>query len=236
MPGAKGNLVHLEAARTQAIELLASSYAGGLFEIEEYERRVELAQSAETVAALEELTRDVRTDDTALVPAAADTTALAVAAPESGNVLSVFGGTSRKGAWVVPRKLKVWSIFGGSDIDFREAQLAPGVTEVKLFAVMGGTDVIVPPGMHVQVDGQGIMGGFDDNTGTPTPMDPNKPSLRITGVAIMGGIGVTERYPGESGRQARKRRKKERRLREKELRNELEGRVRGDRNQLEPPE
>ncbi len=235
--------VRLEDARARAIELLATTYADGAIDIDEYERRVEAAEAANSVAAIDELIADVRPEEVALVPvgetapavASAPSTALAIAAPETGSVVSVFGGTSRKGAWVVPRRLRVWSVFGGSDIDFRDAQLAPGVHEVKLFTLMGGTNIIVPPGLHVQVDGSGIMGGFDDDLGTPTPPDPNKPILRITGVAIMGGVDVQERYPGESGRQARRRRKRERKLRDKQVRAELEAREAAQAKRLEPP-
>jgi hypothetical protein len=43
-------------------------------------------------------------------------------------------------------RLKVLALFGGVLLDFREARLLPGVTEVHVVAVMGGAQLIVPPG------------------------------------------------------------------------------------------
>ncbi len=41
-------------------------------------------------------------------------------------------------------------------------------------------------------------------------MDPEAPVIRVTGVAIMGGVEVRVRYPGETARDARLRLKAER--------------------------
>jgi hypothetical protein len=40
--------------------------------------------------------------------------------------------------------------------------------------------------------------------------DPHAPTLRITGLACMGGVTVTVRHPGETAGDARRRRKLER--------------------------
>jgi hypothetical protein len=84
----------------------------------------------------------------------------------------------------------------------------------------GGVDVIVPPGMNVECHGVGILGGFDQ-TGEGQPRDPTAPTLRVTGVALMGGVEVTVRHLGESGRDARRRRRQERRERAREFRRDL---------------
>jgi hypothetical protein len=102
---------------------------------------------------------------------------------------------------------------GGAGLDFREARFAPGVTEVHILAIMGGVEVIVPPGITVETTGLGIMGGFDGHSQTVPSDDPSAPVLRIRGLAVMGGIEVKMMLPGETGRDARRRRKDERRQR-----------------------
>ena len=121
-----------------------------------------------------------------------------------------MGGASRRGAWTPARHNFGLAIMGGTELDFREAILGPGVTEVRVLAVWGGVEIIVPPGMNVETHGIGIMGGFDHFTERATT-DPDAPTLRITGFACMGGVEVTQRYPGESSREARRRRRDERR-------------------------
>jgi hypothetical protein len=112
---------------------------------------------------------------------------------------------------------------GGVELDFREAVMPPGLTEVKVFAMWGGVEIIVPPGMNVVCDGIGIMGGFEHAPETNATPDPIAPTLRVSGVALMGGVEVTVRHVGESGRDARRRRRQERRERAREVRRELRG-------------
>jgi hypothetical protein len=231
------SLVHIRAARERTIELLSAQYANDYIDVDELERRVEKAEHATTVAELDALTADlVPIEQAAPVTALANvprstTLVRAEDVPKSKRLLAFFGGTNRKGHWTVPRKLHVSTVFGGADIDFREAHLAPGVSRVKMFALFGGATVIVPPDLYVEVDGIGILGGFDDSTGRREPPGPDDPRLVISGTAIMGGIEIVERLPGESAREARRRKRRERKALAKQQRAELRGR---DRNQLGP--
>ena len=63
--------------------------------------------------------------------------------------------------------------------------------------------------MAVEVSGFAFMGGFDHDTDEPIRRDPDHPTLRIQGFAMMGGVGVEIRLPGETARQAKKRRRLE---------------------------
>ena len=80
-------------------------------------------------------------------------------------------------------------------------------------AVMGGVDIIVPPGVGVDVEGFALMGGVDQVHETTAVEDPDAPRIRIQGFALMGGVDVSVRQPGESKREAARRRKAERRAR-----------------------
>ncbi|HSG48741.1 MAG TPA: LiaF domain-containing protein, partial [Longimicrobiales bacterium] len=123
-------------------------------------------------------------------------------------VIAVMGGATRKGRWAPARRNFAFAVMGGTELDFREAVLPPGVTEVQVFTVMGGVEIIVPPGVNVESHGIGIMGGFDHRGGEGS-YDQDAPTLRITGLALMGGVDITERHIGESARDARRRRKLE---------------------------
>ncbi|HKJ02239.1 MAG TPA: hypothetical protein VJ997_07280, partial [Longimicrobiales bacterium] len=124
-------------------------------------------------------------------------------------VLAVMGGATRKGSWTPARHNFAFSVMGGTELDFREASLAPGVTDVKVFAIMGGVAIVVPPGVNVESRGIGIMGGFDHRADQDDP-DIDAPTLRISGLAIMGGVDISVRHPGESPGDARRRRRIER--------------------------
>jgi hypothetical protein len=88
----------------------------------------------------------------------------------------------------VPRKINAVAVMGGVEIDLREAVLQPGVTEIECFALMGGIEIRVPPSVRVETDGIAIMGGFEDHVLLPATSDQNAPTVRVTGVAIMGAV------------------------------------------------
>ena len=122
---------------------------------------------------------------------------IAAGVREGQRVLSILSGIQRQGTWRVPKKLRVVAVMGGIDLDFRESEFGPGVTEVNATMVMGAIAIIVPPHLAVECDGVGILGvfeGLDRGTGE---RDAAAPLLPITGVAVMGALEISTRQPGE---------------------------------------
>jgi len=212
-------LARVHEARERAIAALSDAFANDVLEVEEFERRVTLAHTSETVQAIAALTADLPAPTTALAPA---TVALAAAAPDAGapveTVYAIFGGVDRRGSWTVPRRWRVVATFGGAQLDLREARFPTGTIDLEVKAVLGGVQILVPPGLAVEVSGTAIMGGFQNVNRAPAHPDPEAPLLRIRGIAIMGGVDVTMRLPGESERQAHRRRKLEARRERRALR------------------
>lgn len=207
----------LEQRRQTVVELLSDAYAQSTLDDDEFERRVEEAENATSREQLDRLLHGVVPEHTAApAPVQRREAALVRASnplvpstqvPRKRTLLAVFGANSRAGDWTVPRCLRVMAVFGGSELDFRQASLAPGTTEIHVTAVLGGVEIIVPPGLPVDVDGVGILGGFEE-VGRKTAGDPGAPArLRITGTAVLGGVEIEERLPGETASEARKRRR-----------------------------
>ena len=213
----------LNQTRQVTIDALCEHFANDVMPVEEFERRVDLAHKASTVDDLKGLLQDL---PGANLPAPAGSDAPLPAAPprrefsvtsaahvkERGFAIACLGGATRRGKWTPARTNFAVAIMGGVELDFREAVLGPGVTEVQVFAMWGGVEIIVPPGLHVESQGIGIMGGFDHYTDVDAG-DMDAPTLRITGAAVMGGVEIVQRYPGETPREARRRRKLERKER-----------------------
>jgi hypothetical protein len=227
--GMTGGSAPLKHTRDVTIDALMEHFANDVMDVDEFERRVGAAHAARTSEELKALLHDLPGNRNlpavpggetlpaeARIPSYQVTTAANV--KEKEFILAMMGGGSRRGRWRPARKNTVVTIMGGAELDFREAVLGPGVTEVQVFALFGGTEVIVPPGMNVEVNGLALMGGFDHQTDESVQHDPTAPTLRITGVACMGGVDVNTRYPGESARDARRRRKQLRREQRRRLR------------------
>ena len=203
-------LIALRDRRETVIATLTDSFAQDLFDVDEFDRRIDLAHRATTFGELDKLVEDLAAPakSTALVPA--PTQEALARWPEKRTMRAILGGFNKHGRWSVARTMKVTCFWGGGTLDFREAQFSPGITELRITAIMGGLEIIVPPWLAVECDATAIMGGFEElERGTGSP-DPDRAMLRITGFALMGGVSIETRLPGESRREAKRRMKKER--------------------------
>ena len=99
-----------------------------------------------------------------------------------------MSGVLRKGNWTVPPRMRAIACMGGISLDLREANLSAPVTDIYVFAMMGGVEIIVPPDVRLESDGFAIMGGFEDQLKEPASRNPTAPLIRVHGLAIMGGV------------------------------------------------
>jgi hypothetical protein len=211
--------VPLEKTRERVMQELCEHYAVENLTTEALQDRLERATRATKLEELRGLVSDLPVaaqPTTAAAPAAA--APLPSQIPERSMVVAVMGGASRSGQWVPPRELTVIAVMGGAELDFREARLGPGVTEVNMLVLMGGVQLIVPPGVQVEMNGIALMGGFEErHRGATAAHGPDTPILRVGGFAMMGGVDVDVRLPGETGGDA-KRRARELRREAREMR------------------
>lgn len=207
--------------RQATVDRLCAHFARDAMNTTELERRLDIAYAARTRAELVALERDLpalRSETRPAVPAPAPTASVPVdpARPVQDNdlIVSIWGATERKGSWVPPRQLTAVTVMGGTDLDFRQATFATEAVSIRLLALMGGVDIVVPPGVRVEWGGIALMGGVTmPEPGTPPA--PDAPVIRLSGLVCMGGVDVVERHPGESARDARKRIRNDRKARRK---------------------
>jgi hypothetical protein len=83
----------------------------------------------------------------------------------------------------------VGSVFGGTELDLRDAALAPGAS-LEVFSAFGGTEISVPHGWRVDMQGFPLFGGFENTTAKETDLGPEAPVLTVQGTALFGGIEV----------------------------------------------
>ena len=214
----------LPSAQQRTIDILCQQFAEDRITVREFERRVDLANQATTPDELRSLLADlVPGRPPAPLAQVQDNTRVA---PREGVLpdgprrsidysIGVMGATVRKGRWTPAASTVAVGIMGGSELDFREAILPQGVTEVTAVAVMGGVEIIVPPGVRVETAGMALMGGFEDASEDPEYHTPATPVIRVKGFAFMGGIEIHTRLPGESARDARRRRRALKKLRKR---------------------
>lgn len=212
----------LDDRKEAAVRRLGAHFAADHLTVEEFERSVDRVYSAVSVRELEGLFANLPALPSTALPDRVPSTspvrrARSEDVPERGLQIAIMSGSEKKGSWIPARTHTTVALMGGAGLDLREAQFGPGITEMRILAVMGGVEVIVPPGLAVETHGIGIMGGFEAFDQASADPDPSAPRLIIKGVAIMGGVEVTVRLPGETARDAKRRRRSERKaLREPE--------------------
>lgn len=202
----------LRERREITITALCDHFAQDRISLEEFETRLDLAHGARLPAELEGLLSDIRAPEPVPAPQVARYVPSSRGDDDTRLIVAMMGGAERRGNWRPGSRNIVLAIMGGSVLDFRETALPPGVTEVFIFACMGGCEIIVPPTLSVDTHGFALMGGFGQFADSPPP-GPGAPVLRIHGFAIMGGVEIQVRLPGESARDAKRRRKEERQIR-----------------------
>ncbi|MEU2344415.1 DUF1707 domain-containing protein [Streptomyces sp. NPDC013082] len=184
-----------DAERERVAETLREAVAEGRMEMDEFEQRLDATFKARTHGELVPLVRDLPASGGPVAgrkASSANWPARIGGAPTSSGAFAFWGGFSRKGRWTVGPRFTAFAMWGGGEIDLREAHFAERDVVIRCFTIMGGMQVTVPPDLNVQVNGLGIMGGFGEHSKLdeePEPA-PDAPRVRITGFALMGGVGV----------------------------------------------
>jgi hypothetical protein len=195
-----------DAERNHAIDRLRAAYVEGRLDQEEFDERSDVALKAKTIGQLERLFDDL--------PASYAQGGLGhhlgrpgpvVRPGEGGTRLSVavLSGVERRGSWRVPVDSTAFALMGSVELDLRSAILSGLVTTITAVAIMGGVEIVVPPGIRVESSGFGFMGGWD-NRASDEQLAPDAPVLRVRGVALMGGVEIKTKEPRDpQGRQPR---------------------------------
>ncbi|MFE2039475.1 DUF1707 domain-containing protein [Streptomyces sp. NPDC059477] len=219
-----------DADRERVAEVLRDALAEGRLDMTEFEERLDQTYRARTYGELAPITRDLPGAGVAAPPAVS-----LVKGPEgsggwAGRLtgadgtsawgVAVLAGFQRKGHWTMPKRFTSVAFWGGGEIDLREANFAEREVVINCVAIMGGVNIIVPPGVEVVVRGIGVMGGFDHRE-DGVPGDPGAPRVIVTGFAFWGGVGV-ERKVTRAERQRLKAERRQERVERRAARRELQ--------------
>jgi hypothetical protein len=174
-----------DAEREAAVARLREAAGEGRLTVEELAGRIDAAYAATTRAELEPLTAD-------LPAAAAGSMTVEGGGGGTRFLLGVFGGGDRRGRWRVADRVVVVNVFGGADLDLREATLAAPEVRITVISVFGGSDIIVPEGVHVELSSFALFGGDDLRLEGPEP-PPGGPRRHGRPRSIFGGTDVKTR-------------------------------------------
>jgi DUF1707 SHOCT-like domain len=200
-PIAGGTLRASDADRERVATVLSTAYAEGRLTREEHDERVDQLMTAKTFDDLISITRDlvvVGTPTLARQPTSRFTIDTTAQNPESDKMIAIFGGVTRTGKWRIRKSTQAFALFGGMDLDLRDAIFEAPLAEISGFWCFGGLDIKVPEGIEVRDQTAGIFGGTDvRDIGDPVP---GAPTLVIKGVTLFGGVSVRGPKPSKKRR------------------------------------
>ena len=110
---------------------------------------------------------------------------------DSFNTIGLFSGSNVRNVSQQFQGGSATSLFGGVEIDLREAKITPEQKEAKIevFVAFGGMSIIAPQGWNIIITGLPLFGGWDNKT-TNKGTDQDAPVLKINGVVMFGGLEV----------------------------------------------
>ncbi|GLY76641.1 hypothetical protein Airi01_049080 [Actinoallomurus iriomotensis] len=157
-----------EDDRDVAVRRLQDAYAEGHLSHEEMDERLHQVLTARTRDELE--------------------TALASLPKEDPSTIAAFGGRiRRRGAWRVPRTLKVESAFGRVHLDLSHAVIEHPVVDIELRLGTGRAKITVP--RDAIVDVEGLHTGWKDSRYKPR-RSSGGPKIRISGSMGFGRLRI----------------------------------------------
>jgi hypothetical protein len=185
----------IDALREETVDQLIMNYGHGKLSRDAFERRLDEALDTKSHERLLELTKDLdlkadrqfTAQKKAELGIRVDPSA-ASRAEEAEHIINVFAGNNRRGAWDVPRAIRIFNLFGGAELDFTDAHFAAETTHITVFCLFGGVNLRVRDGMRTISKTVCIFGGVDNRAGSTS--DPNAPMLLVDGLCLFGGIDI----------------------------------------------
>jgi predicted membrane protein len=111
-------------------------------------------------------------------------------ADETNNYIdevNIFGGGKKRISTQNFKGGKITSIFGGSELDLTNAQLADGTNIIDMVCIFGGSSLILPADWNVRSEVVSVMGGFADKRLNISNATSKEKVLLVKGIAIFGG-------------------------------------------------
>ncbi|MGA4846094.1 DUF1707 SHOCT-like domain-containing protein [Streptomyces sp. G5(2025)] len=163
-----------EDDREAAVQRLKDAYAGEHLSLEEMDACLHRALTARTRGEL----------SAALISLPPET-------PGTTSTIAAAGGRiRRRGAWRVPRVLKVESAFGKVRLDLSRAVIEHRVVDIELRLGTGGARITVPRDATVELEG--LNTGWKDVLYKPRRRsDPGRgPRIRVSGTMGFGRLRI----------------------------------------------
>jgi len=181
-----------DTVREEVIDQLIMNYAHGIISEAAFERRLSIATDSQDNREIADQAKDLelKVDDKYVNSKKSKMTFNHSAEPvdEEDKILNVLGSNDRSGLWRVPKRLKLFSLMGGSNLDFTDAEFCHPTMTIDITCILGGETIYVPEGVNVISKAFAVLGSIENST--PSTADRNAPTIVIEGTVVLGSVEV----------------------------------------------
>jgi hypothetical protein len=110
--------------------------------------------------------------------------------PDRRGVFACMANSVRESKWVLPRLFRAVAVMGEITLDLTRVQIGAGISDIEVLVFMGTVNIIIPHNLHVECDGDSLMGEFRIRRETDGVPSPDAPAVRIRGFVWMGAVKV----------------------------------------------
>jgi len=175
-----------DADRDTALARLRDAFADGRLTEAEFDQRSHAALSSRTTADLDPLLADL--------PVVAGPPAVPTARERPVRLtLGILGDRERRWRWrVAPRSVAV-AVWGACRLDLRGAKLSAPITTITAVGLLGGFDVVVPPGVRVESSVYGLLAGTS-NSVPEQDLPAEAPVVRVRLIGLLSWAATKPRF------------------------------------------
>lgn len=171
--------------REQAAQVLRDAHASGMLTVAELTDRLDVVYRASTVQELATVTGDLPVSEATREHAP-------VQLPHVRRrrfVLGLIGGPTIRGRFRAARRMLIFGIVGGGDVDLSSAEIDRRGVTITAVSLIGGGAIYVPAGFQVDMRGLSLIGGGDEY-GPAAPTLPPAGLVRVRYLSLLGGPDV----------------------------------------------
>jgi len=188
-------VVGLPAQRERTVKILSECFAKNVLEMEEFERRVSLAQQARSVQELSRLIDDIpgelaEAPEESPEPASSRRVRLR---EDEQPIHGIMMSRKCRGQWLKSRTVSTRTLMSSLEFDFRNLELPSEIVEINVLALMSSITVTVPESLPVQLEVVPILGEVKEGKRVKIGVPKGRPGVRITGFVVMSDLKVRTR-------------------------------------------
>ncbi|MBC3765190.1 DUF1707 and DUF2154 domain-containing protein [Neptunicella marina] len=185
----------IQKLREEAIDRLIMNYSHEKISLDAFERRLDVINQSDQHSVIlqqvEDLPLTVDEQYTQTKARAMHSSLYDDAGTEHDSIVSVLSSCERRGNWVLPRVLTLWSVMASNKLDLSDASFSDKTVEIKLNSIMSDDTIYIPPGANLVVRSKNILSSLSSEYSEK--LDVNQPTVVISGICALSSVKIKVR-------------------------------------------